>query len=674
MQLDGREFVFRRLFWLLALFVPLLLILTLASPGLAQGPPPQPTRDMAAEQQILDRLAQANPDAVPIFKAATEAMDRRDLAVAKAGYEKVLALAPNFTDAERRLSYVELENGNYATALEHAGRAYDKEHSPWNELALADVLLAQPDRAQRTLALPHARWVADQALLTDFHAQWTLFQAALASGDAATAHVAIERMLTIDPNHPFGHYAQATMAIVDKQPSTASAELDRAEALGMSPQAIARLRADLDNGPLNINKRWYRLGGSAIAAWLLVGGALFVVGIVLSRQTLAVVNRYETKGQFTVNSAEGRLRALYKGVIALASVYFYVSIPFLILSVIAVYGGILYVLFSIGFIPIQLTVILVVVAFLSVLAVLRSLFVRIRDTEPGRPLTREEAPHLWQVVADVAKHVDSRPVDAIYITPGTEIAVMERGNLWRKMRGTAQRCLILGLGVLPEMPLPQFQAILAHEYGHFSNRDTSGGTLAGQVQMSIMQLAEGLIRRRLAVWYNPAWLFVNGFYRLFMRATRGASRLQEVLADRYAALAYGADNLIEGLLFIVRRDLSFDWQADYQIRLALQLDRRLANLYALPEPTVNDAQREIEAAYAKIMERETSLYDTHPSVKDRIALLRRLPQAPHEGAELSDVQDLLPSYDALALEMTRIVEARARKAEQIRQMRQMQPR
>jgi hypothetical protein len=38
---------------------------------------------------------------------------------------------------------------------------------------------------------------------------------------------------------------------------------------------------------------------------------------------------------------------------------------------------------------------------------------------------------------------------------------------------------------------------------------------------------------------NPAWWFATGFYRIFLRVSQGAARLQEILADRRAAEAYG---------------------------------------------------------------------------------------------------------------------------------------
>ena len=78
----------------------------------------------------------------------------------------------------------------------------------------------------------------------------------------------------------------------------------------------------------------------------------------------------------------------------------------------------------------------------------------------------------------------------------------------------------------------QFKAILAHEYGHFSNRDTAGGDLARWVRASIYRMAYNLAVSGQARWYNPAWLFINGFHRGFLRITQGASRLQEILADR----------------------------------------------------------------------------------------------------------------------------------------------
>lgn len=58
-----------------------------------------------------------------------------------------------------------------------------------------------------------------------------------------------------------------------------------------------------------------------------------------------------------------------------------------------------------------------------------------------------------------------------------------------------------------------------------------------------------------AKWWNLGFQFVRLYHRLFTRITRGASRLQEVLADRVAAYQYGPEALEEGLRHFVRRSI-----------------------------------------------------------------------------------------------------------------------
>jgi Zn-dependent protease with chaperone function len=282
----------------------------------------------------------------------------------------------------------------------------------------------------------------------------------------------------------------------------------------------------------------------------------------------------------------------------------------------------------------------------------RSLFLRQREGEPGRPLPRQEAPALWSLAERVASKVGTRPIDAIYLTPTTELGVMEQGGIWQKLRGGGERALVLGLGALPGMTQGQFQAILAHEYGHFSNRDTAGGDLAGRVRASVYQMAHGLAASGQARWYNPAWLFVNGFYRIYLRITLGASRLQEILADRYAAAAYGAANLISGLQHMIHQDLVFDAEANSEIRASIDQGRQLRNLYTLHTAGEAELPTDLIDKETKILERPTSAYDSHPAPRDRIALLERLASA-GSGDEVSEpVWDLFADPQALQDEMT----------------------
>ena len=117
-------------------------------------------------------------------------------------------------------------------------------------------------------------------------------------------------------------------------------------------------------------------------------------------------------------------------------------------------------------------------------------------------------------------------MDAVYLTVGTDVAVMERGSMSARLRDRGRRSLLLGVGILPGFTRRQLAAVLAHEYGHFSHRDTAGGEVAMVVQASLLRSLVGIAQAGGATFYNPAWHFLRGFHALFLRVTLGASRLR----------------------------------------------------------------------------------------------------------------------------------------------------
>ena len=63
-------------------------------------------------------------------------------------------------------------------------------------------------------------------------------------------------------------------------------------------------------------------------------------------------------------------------------------------------------------------------------------------------MTREEAPGLWELARRVAEKVGTRPIDDVYVTPETEMAVFERGHRLDRWRGRTRRVIVLGLAVI----------------------------------------------------------------------------------------------------------------------------------------------------------------------------------------------------------------------------------
>jgi hypothetical protein len=232
----------------------------------------------------------------------------------------------------------------------------------------------------------------------------------------------------------------------------------------------------------------------------------------------------------------------------------------------------------------------------------------------------------------------------------------------RGLRHRTVRCLVLGLGVLDGMRIGPFKAILAHEYGHFQNRDTAGGALALVVRRSLATSGISLARTGLAAWFNPAWLFVSIFYRLFLRISHGASRLQEVLADRRAASLFGARPFEEGLRHVVALSERFRTKIDVTVNEVLRTKGALSNLYTYTPETPEDADK-LADAVSMAFARKATPYDSHPSPADRVAWVRAC--APEDSTSTTDadrdeVWNLFPDRDDLQRAMTRVVRVNLR--------------
>jgi Zn-dependent protease with chaperone function len=303
-----------------------------------------------------------------------------------------------------------------------------------------------------------------------------------------------------------------------------------------------------------------------------------------------------------------------------------------------------------GRLPVQLILALVVMTAITLYAMIKSLFVKLRIEDPGRVLSRDEAPGLWALTVEVANAIGTRPVDEIRITPGTEVAVYERGTRKEKATDTAERILILGTGVLNGFRVDAFRAVLGHEYGHFSNRDTAGGEIALRVNHDMMVMAHAIIASGQATHLNLAFQFLRVYHFLFRRISHGASRLQEVLADRVAAMQYGAEAFEEGLRHVIRRSTEFAFLMQRESQPALATNGTVSNLYDLSPEEASSVEEMVE----KTLAGPTTDDDTHPCPNDRFKLVRDVISA-RSIPDDAMVWDLFADRDAITGEMTSLI-------------------
>jgi hypothetical protein len=379
---------------------------------------------------------------------------------------------------------------------------------------------------------------------------------------------------------------------------------------------------------------------------------LYVAGFTLSRLTLRQIDRADPNVPIT--PSERQLRRIYGALINLAGVYYYISLPVVAVLVVAIAGGLIYAFLAIGTVPIKLTVLLVIGSIATVWSMGRSLFLRVKTEDPGRPLTREEAPELWALAERVAQTVNTRAVDEIRLTTGTDLCVYERGSWRTRMANKATRVLVLGAAVLRDFRQQDFLAVLAHEYGHFSNRDTAGGAVALRVQGDIWKFYLAMRNAGQATWLNIAFHFLRLYHLIFRRISHGATRLQEVLADRVAAAAYGAAAFEGGLKHAIRRSLEFDAHASSEIQAAIEAKRPVQNLY---DSVPAQMPESVDQQFAAALNRDTTDDDTHPAPKDRFRLVSRV-VASSSPAMNGFVWDLFRDPSAVQQEMMDLIEKR----------------
>jgi Zn-dependent protease with chaperone function len=565
----------------------------------------------------------------------------------------------------RRLGYVLVQTGHKEEGFKLLRKAAALKNSPENLGSLAESLAYPTEQTQGSDAeKQEARAFAEEAfrLNTDagdpsyalLLAQLSLEQNAVADFRTATQSLARHHP-ELMPTHYFG----AILAAADEDWSKADAEIRRAGEMGLPAAEVERFRGETGVGTRLLAWRSLYAGLGVAGLWALGIALMYALGKALSRHTLRHLET--TDPNAPADEAEHRLRRLYRAVINLAGLYYYVSLPVVILLVLGVTAAVIYGFMMLGWIPIKLVLVLAVGALVTVYQMIRSLFVAHKQEDPGRSLAEREAPGLWALAREVADAVGTRAVSEIRVTPGTEVAVYERGSLRSRVKDEAERVLLVGVGVLNGFRQDAFRAVLAHEYGHFLNRDTAGGDIALRVKTDMINFASGLVASRQNTRWNLGFHFLRLYYKIFTAISHGAGRLQEVLADRLAARHYGAQSFREGLSHVVRRSISFEQAVNEEIRSAMGARRAPANLYELPDPQMSAEQRTLEEEFDRAINREIADTDTHPSPAERFRLIERVrsrevPAAP--GA----VWDLFADRDALTAEMSASVASKLTRA------------
>jgi heat shock protein HtpX len=224
----------------------------------------------------------------------------------------------------------------------------------------------------------------------------------------------------------------------------------------------------------------------------------------------------------------------------------------------------------------------------------------------ARPLSREEAPGLFAIVARLASTA-AMPVPPVYIIPSRS------PNAFATGRGPRHAAVAVTQGLLELLDERELEAVLAHELSHVRNRDVLVATIAAGIAGVISSLGYALRWGFLLGGADPrrerggsgfaalAWIIVAPILALLLQL--GISRTREYSADATGARLCGdpdalADALEKLEAWSARRPYEFAGPAT-------------AHLFIV---------NPLRGAGARIL----NLLSTHPPLTERVARLRAL--------------------------------------------------
>jgi Zn-dependent protease with chaperone function len=243
-----------------------------------------------------------------------------------------------------------------------------------------------------------------------------------------------------------------------------------------------------------------------------------------------------------------------------------------------------------------------------------------RFVAPGPRLDPKSQPQLFGLINEVATLVGERAPREVYVIPEINAWVTQRGGI---LGFGSRRIMGIGLPLLSVLTVPQFRAVLAHEFGHFYAGDTRLAPFIYRTYSAIGRMVSSMEAS------DSAWLYLlfEPYAELFLRITRDVSRRQESVADELAARVAGRQAQIASLeKSFAANDAYYAYWLNVIMPLLdadvcppiLEGFSRFADSQTISGALTRNADK------AK-SEGTTDLYDSHPSLSERIEGVKRLP-------------------------------------------------
>lgn len=317
------------------------------------------------------------------------------------------------------------------------------------------------------------------------------------------------------------------------------------------------------------------------------------------------------------------------------------------------------------------------------------------DKSHSIEIKEQDQPQLFAFIRQLTKDVQTPFPKKIFLSPDVNAAVFYNSGFW-SMFLPVRKNLQIGLGLVNSLNVSEFKAVVAHEFGHFSQRSMKLGSFVYNVNKIIYNM---LFQNTGYVGMLGGWARVDGIFAFFARITaaiaRGIqwvlrlmyaiinksymrlSREMEFHADAVAASVSGSENLITALRRVELSGAGYNMvlqKCDDLLRQKKVSNNIYLNQRAVMKQLANEFKLKMENDIPLVDEKTIAennksrvnfkdQWASHPSTEDRIQHLNQLAVVAERDTE--SAWSLFTSTENLQAQLTQKVYENAVKEKEV---------
>lgn len=278
--------------------------------------------------------------------------------------------------------------------------------------------------------------------------------------------------------------------------------------------------------------------------------------------------------------------------------------------------------------------VLVIGVFISM--IFRALWVRL-DAPTGQQVRPAEAPALFAMIDDLRRQLRAPRFHEVLITDDFNAAVVQIPRLG--IFGWHRNYLLIGLPLMKTLTEEQFKAVLAHEFGHLAGGHGRMANWIYRQRLRWSRLMASLEARksRGSFLFKP---FLNWYAGYFNAYSFPLARANEYDADAVSARLTSSRAMAEALtgVDVIGSYLDQHFWPGIHRQADDMAQPKFMPFSAMGQSLPGDLDETLSRQWLeKALSQETSVDDTHPALKDRLAAIGETPRlAPPEPGSAAD--------------------------------------